>query len=67
MWQTIHEQEGAVQHLDERRKNARFRLDRLMRQDIRQGLLSLHEVLEEMHDPALSAAVHGPVIDLITV
>ncbi|XQJ24885.1 adaptor complex protein (AP) 3 delta subunit 1, putative [Leishmania guyanensis] len=67
LWQTVHEQESVVQRLDEASRSAKHQWERAVRQDVRQGLLSLSEVLHELRNPELSAAVHGPLIDLIQV
>ncbi|KAK7201824.1 adaptor complex protein (AP) 3 delta subunit 1 [Novymonas esmeraldas] len=67
LWQSVHEQESVVQRLDEASRNAKHQWERAVRQDVRQGLLSLSEVLHDLRNPVLSAAVHGPLIDLIAV
>lgn len=65
-WQAIHEQENTVQRLDEALQGTRRHLERTIRHDIRQGLQSLKEVLADMK-PNIRNAVHGPLIDLISV
>lgn len=67
LWQAVHEQESAVQRMDEVSRNAKYLWQRAVRQDIRQGLQSLSEVLQDLRNPQLAAAVHGPLIDLIEV
>ncbi|CAG9569298.1 putative adaptor complex protein (AP) 3 delta subunit 1 [Leishmania major strain Friedlin] len=67
LWQSLHGQESVVQRLDEASRNAKQQWERAVRQDIRQGLQALSEVLHDLRNPALSAAVHGPLIDLIEV
>ncbi|GET86130.1 structural maintenance of chromosome 3 protein, putative [Leishmania tarentolae] len=67
LWQSVHEQESVVQRMDEASRNAKQQWERAVRHDIRQGLQSLSEVLQELRNPVLSAAVHGPLIDLIEV
>ncbi|KAG5485730.1 hypothetical protein LSCM1_07141 [Leishmania martiniquensis] len=67
LWQTVHEQESVVQRLTEAARSARQQWERSVRQDVRQGLQSLSEVLDDLRNPALSAAVHGPLVDLIEV
>ncbi|KPI90676.1 putative adaptor complex protein (AP) 3 delta subunit 1 [Leptomonas seymouri] len=67
LWQCVHEQEGVVQRLDEVARNTKHHWERAVRQDIRQGLQSLQEVLHDMRNANVSAGVHGPLIDLISV
>ncbi|KAG5485058.1 hypothetical protein CUR178_08028 [Leishmania enriettii] len=67
LWQSVHEQESVVQRLAEASRGAKQQWERVVRQDVRQGLQSLSEVLDDLRNPALSAAVHGPLIDLIEV
>jgi structural maintenance of chromosome 3 (chondroitin sulfate proteoglycan 6) len=67
IWQCVHEQESVVQRLDEAARNTRHQWERAVRQDIRQGLQSLQEVLHDLRNSQLSAAVHGPLMDLIAV
>ncbi|KAG5498490.1 hypothetical protein JKF63_02776 [Porcisia hertigi] len=67
LWQTVHEQESVVQRLDEASRSAKHQWERAVRQDLRQGLQSLAEVLHELRNPVIAAAVHGPLIDLIEV
>lgn len=67
LWQSVHEQEAAVQRLGEVSQNARQQWERAVRLDIRQGLQSLKEIVESLNDKKLAAAVHGPLIDLMTV
>lgn len=67
MWRGVHDQEAVVRKLEEEQQNARHALARAVRHDIRDGLQSLSSVLQELKDARLSRAVHGPLIDLITV
>lgn len=67
VWQCVHEQESVVHRLDEASRNTKHQWERAVRQDIRQGLQSLQEVLHDMRSAQLSSAVHGPLIDLIGV
>ncbi|CAD2217012.1 structural maintenance of chromosome 3 (chondroitin sulfate proteoglycan 6) [Angomonas deanei] len=67
MWQEIHAQEAVVKRLEEATVSAKRRLDNSCRQDIRQGLQSLREILTELKDERISSRVFGPLIDLITV
>nr|CCD12831.1 unnamed protein product [Trypanosoma congolense IL3000] len=67
LWQKLHEQKGLVEKAKDDYALARGQLERVTRLDIRQGLQSLQEVLEELNNPRLRKAVHGQVIDLIDV
>lgn len=67
IWQCVHEQESVVQRCDEAARNIKHQWERAVRQDIRQGLQSLQEVLHDLRNPNVDAAVHGPLIDLLTV
>ena len=67
MWQQVSTQEAAVRRATEEYERAKGRMDRATRNDIRQGLQSLREVLREANDRALSNAVHGQLIELLDV
>ncbi|AAZ11462.1 structural maintenance of chromosome 3, putative [Trypanosoma brucei brucei TREU927] len=56
-----------VRTLRENHNKARSQLEKVIRSDVRQGLQSLKEVLDELADPSLTNAVHGQLIELIGV
>lgn len=66
-WHEIHEQECIVQRARDHADTSRQYYERTVRYDVRQGLQSLNEILAELNDINLSAKVHGPLIDLITI
>eukprot|EP00796_Vickermania_ingenoplastis_P011417 gene11417-7921_t len=67
LWQEIHEQEGAVRRARDAADTTRQQYERSVRNDIRQGLTSLNEILQELNDPSLSRNVKGTVIDIIAI
>ena len=67
LWQQISDQEQAVRRLTEENDRARQRMERATRHDIRQGLQSLEETLNEINDQRLRSAVHGQLISLMQV
>ncbi|RNE97293.1 putative structural maintenance of chromosome 3 protein [Trypanosoma rangeli] len=67
LWQKVNEQEIIVQRLHDEWGRSRHQLERAVRHDIRQGLQSLKEVLQELADERLTRAVHGQLIELINV
>ncbi|CCW68544.1 unnamed protein product [Phytomonas sp. Hart1] len=66
LWQIVHEQENVVKHLEESLKRTHQKMERIIPYEIRQGLQSLQEILKEF-DANTRKAVHGPLIDLISV
>lgn len=67
IWQLINEQEGLVRRLATDFDRVKQQQEKSVRLDIRQGIASLHETLHELGDKRLAAAVHGQLIDLMTV
>lgn len=67
LWAQIQDIETSVRRLTADYDSAKQQADRSSRLDIRQGIASLEESLVEIGDKKLSAAVHGQLIDLLTV
>ncbi|KAH9584262.1 RecF/RecN/SMC [Trypanosoma melophagium] len=67
LWQKVNEQESIVQRIQDDYNHSRHQLERAIRHDIRQGLQSVKEVLNEIGDERLRKAVHGQLIELIDV
>lgn len=67
LWQQVSNQEGAVRRATEDYERGKARMDRATRNDIRQGLQSLREVLREQNDRNLSNSVHGQLLELLDV
>jgi structural maintenance of chromosome 3 (chondroitin sulfate proteoglycan 6) len=64
-WGEVHQLEGALRRAKDASERARQKYEKAVRFDIRQGLQSLHEILNELGDERLRKAVHGQVIDLM--
>eukprot|EP00672_Neobodo_designis_P025346 CAMPEP_0174831332 /NCGR_PEP_ID=MMETSP1114-20130205/3030_1 /TAXON_ID=312471 /ORGANISM="Neobodo designis, Strain CCAP 1951/1" /LENGTH=1217 /DNA_ID=CAMNT_0016065153 /DNA_START=104 /DNA_END=3757 /DNA_ORIENTATION=- len=67
LWNETKAKEGAYRRSQEACDRARHKYEKAVRHDIRQGLQSLHETLDEINDASLRRAVHGQVIDLMKV
>lgn len=67
LWNAVQEKEQLVRRLTDNVDNLSKQVERSCRLDIRQGVASMRECLEELGDKRLKAAVHGQIIDLIAV
>ncbi|CUF99922.1 unnamed protein product [Bodo saltans] len=67
LWSSVQEKEQVVRRYNDTVESNAKQFEKCCRLDIRQGILSMKESLAEIGDKHLSAAVHGQIIDLISV
>jgi structural maintenance of chromosome 3 (chondroitin sulfate proteoglycan 6) len=67
LWAAVQEKEQSVRRLTDAVENCSKQFEKSCRLDIRQGVASVLECLDEIGDKRLKSAVHGQIIDLIGV